>query len=104
MNILEALQAVKEGKIVKLWDDATDTWFYMLQTTLHPFMTKTIVSIDSDDFKNLEIAPQTLEDIPYDEISQIEMDYVSSNDFMECDVEGLLARAKTAWDEENLIT
>jgi hypothetical protein len=99
MNILEALQAAKNGNIIKATLKGHHDAF-VLQTTLEPLGTKSFVFIREEDLDDLEAEPKTIGDLPWIELNRLcAIEYVESEGYATVSAEDLVKWAKMVYEK-----
>lgn len=99
MNCLEALQAAKNGSIIKATLKGHDDAF-VLQTTLEPIGTKSFVFIREADLGDLEAEPKTIGDLPWTELNRLcAIGYVDSLGYTIVSAEDLIKWAKMVYEK-----
>ncbi len=100
MNILEALELVKAGKIIRYVHSDEETMF-VLQTTLHPIGEKEIIMIEITDIRQMKKKPLDLKDVDYSTNPSICIKALESKNYKEVSIEEMTKEIQEYWELNN---
>jgi hypothetical protein len=101
MNIWEAYQHLKAGKVIKMGEENSSTVIYVFKTVEEPLGIVRFKSVKEVDFEEGSSRPEALKDLQYEDLDEVCINSFESDDFECLTKEDLLALAQRAWDEVN---
>jgi hypothetical protein len=96
MNILEALKAVKDGKIIKT---KIGEVYFILQSVLLPFEEKQIQKIDLNECAYKKNCPLSISDLHYEFLENICIEALDRRDYSMVTPEEMMEEIQNKWKE-----
>lgn len=101
MNILDAIQAMEDGKYILYTNEKGDPRYAGLQTTLLPFGTTEIVKIDLCNESERHALPEKFSDLDFDINPDVCMKAIKSDNFRLTTEAEIMEIIKKKWYDAN---
>ena len=100
MNILEAIEAAKNGTVI-CYKSKRNCTYYIIQTTLWPLGLKQLKQVDTDEMRSEDIYPEKLSDLVLEDLDSVCSDAIFCESFTSISLDDMLSEIQQAWKKFN---